>query len=67
MNETHIRAQYSTGLSRHNIEQAIVAAGFDVDHLKPPDLDLIEEYCRTANWLNGLVGLGEQISVHHAD
>ena len=29
--------------------------------------DLTEEYCETARWLNRLVGLDEQISVHQAD
>jgi hypothetical protein len=27
MNDTQIHTQYSTGLTRHNIEQALVAAG----------------------------------------
>ncbi|WP_238390563.1 MULTISPECIES: class I SAM-dependent methyltransferase [unclassified Mycolicibacterium] len=30
-------------------------------------VDLTEEYCQTANWLNGLVGLDEQITVRQAD
>jgi ubiquinone/menaquinone biosynthesis C-methylase UbiE len=30
-------------------------------------VDLTDEYCETARWLNGLVGLGEQISVQQAD
>lgn len=114
-------SQYSTGLSRRNIEQALVAAGKDLDHLEPADLglledfhtmgriatgqlvdlvditgttvvldagsgiggtarflaerfgaavtavDLTDEYCETNRWLNGLVGLGERISVQQAD
>jgi sarcosine/dimethylglycine N-methyltransferase len=114
-------AQYSTGLSRRNIEQALIAAGKDLDHLQPGDLwlledfhtmgriatsqlvdladitaettvldagsgiggtaryiadrcrctvtavDLTEEYCETARWLNQLVGLDELISVHQGD
>jgi sarcosine/dimethylglycine N-methyltransferase len=32
MNDTLIGAQYSTGLSRRNIERALVAAGKDIDH-----------------------------------
>lgn len=121
MNDTLIRAQYSTGLSRRNIERALVSAGKDLDHLQPLDLALLEdfhtmgriatsqlvdligitsdstvldagsgiggtaryvaevwgcnvtavdltgEYCQTANWLNGLVGLDERISVRQAD
>jgi sarcosine/dimethylglycine N-methyltransferase len=121
MKNTHIDAQYSTGLSRHNIEQALIAAGKDFNHLEPADLglledfhtmgriatsrlvdligirpenrvldagsgiggtarfvadrcgcrvtavDLTEEYCETARWLNRLVGLDNQISVRQAD
>jgi SAM-dependent methyltransferase len=39
-----IQTQYSTGLSRHNIEQALVAAGKDLDHLAPADLGLLEDF-----------------------
>ncbi|MDH6198012.1 sarcosine/dimethylglycine N-methyltransferase [Mycobacterium frederiksbergense] len=121
MNDPRIRAQYSTGLSRRNIEQALKAAGIDINHMQPPDLapledfhtmgriatsqlidlagitstntvldagsgiggtaryvanqcgctvaavDLTEEYCQTANWLNELVGLDKQITVRQAD
>jgi sarcosine/dimethylglycine N-methyltransferase len=121
MNDTQIHPQYSTGLSRRNIEQALIAAGKDLDHLQPADLalledfhtmgryatsqlvdligiasenevldagsgvggtarfvadqyrctvtavDLTEEYCETARWLNQLVGLGERITVRQAD
>jgi sarcosine/dimethylglycine N-methyltransferase len=121
MNDTQIPAQYSTGLSRRNIEQALIAAGKDLDHLEPADLalledfhtmgrfattqlvdligitsgdgvldagsgiggtarfvadrchcrvtavDLTEEYCETARWLNQLVGLDERITVRLAD
>jgi sarcosine/dimethylglycine N-methyltransferase len=121
MNNTQIHAQYSTGVSRRNIEQALIAAGKDLDHLQPADLALVEdfhtmgryatnllvdligiasetevldagsgiggtarlvadrsrcrvtavdlsqEYCETARWLNRLVGLDERISVRQAD
>jgi sarcosine/dimethylglycine N-methyltransferase len=121
MNNTAIPAQYSTGLSRSNIEQALVAAGLDLDQLHPADLapledfhtmgriatsqlvdllginaadnvldagtgiggtaryvadhsgcrvsavDLTEDYCTTADWLNRLVALDKQISVRQAD
>jgi sarcosine/dimethylglycine N-methyltransferase len=116
-----IETQYSTGVSRQAIEQALVAAGKDLGHLRPDDLalledfhtmgriataqlaslagitpgdevldagsgiggtarylaersrchvvavDLTEEYCATARWLNQLVGLGDRISVRQAD
>jgi ubiquinone/menaquinone biosynthesis C-methylase UbiE len=121
MNNTQIAAQYSTGLSRNNIEKALVAAGKNLDRLAPADLalmedfhtmgriatsqlvdltgvtsenrvldagsgiggtarfvadrcrchvtavDLTEEYCETARWLNRLVGLDNRISVRQAD
>jgi SAM-dependent methyltransferase len=116
-----IGGQYATGLSRQSIEQALVAAGKDLNHLTPADLgpledfhtmgriatsqlaelaritsedrvldagtgiggtarflagqygcqvtaiDLTEEYCETARWLNRLVGLAGKISVSQAD
>ena len=43
MNDT-ITNQYSTGLSQHNIEQALIAAGKDLDHLEPADLGLLEDF-----------------------
>jgi sarcosine/dimethylglycine N-methyltransferase len=122
MTDTQIDVQYSTGLSRPNIERALIAAGKDLDHLQPSDLwqledfhtmgriatsqlvdpigitaettvldagtgiggtaryvadhaanyrvaavDLTEEYCETARWLNRLVGLDERITVRQAD
>jgi ubiquinone/menaquinone biosynthesis C-methylase UbiE len=121
MNDTVVSAQYSTGRSRRNIEQALVAAGKDIGQLRPEDLalvedfhtmgriatsqlvelveitsetkvldagsgiggtarfvadrcgckvtavDMTEEYCDTARWLNRLVGLDRQISVRRAD
>ncbi len=121
MKDSQIDAQYSTGLSRHNIEQALIVAGQDPDHLQPADLgmledfhtmgriatsqladlakitsedevldagsgiggtarfladqyrckvtaiDLTEEYCETARWLNRLAGLDDRISVRQAD
>jgi SAM-dependent methyltransferase len=43
MNDT-IQNQYSTGLSRNNIEQALIAAGKDLDHLVAADLALLEDF-----------------------
>jgi len=39
-----IAAQYSTGLSRHNIEQALLAVGKDLDDLQPADLGPLEDF-----------------------
>ncbi|OJZ66235.1 SAM-dependent methyltransferase [Mycobacterium paraffinicum] len=43
MNDT-IQAQYSTGLSRNNIERALRTAGMDLDHLAPADLAMLEDF-----------------------
>lgn len=43
MNAT-IQTQYSTGLSRRNIKQALIAAGKDLDHLVAADLSLLEDF-----------------------
>ena len=121
MHTPQIDSQYSTGLSRSNIERALVAAGKDLGQLQPADLalvedfhtlgriatshladlaeithgdavldagsgiggtarfladqfrcrvtaiDLTEEYCETARWLNRLVGLDNRISVQQGD
>jgi SAM-dependent methyltransferase len=121
MTDIQIQNQYSTGASRRAIEQAFIAAGKDLGHLRPADLalledfhtmgriattqladlvqitpddevldagsgiggtaryvaerdgchvvavDLTEEYCQTARWLNQLVGLDDQITVRQAD
>ena len=120
MTDIQIEAQYSTGASRRAIEQALVAAGKDLGHLRPEDLalledfhtmgriattqlaglagitpddevldagcgiggtaryvaelsrchvvavDLTEEYCETARWLNQLAGLDDRICVRQA-
>lgn len=44
MHDSGIRAQYSTGLSRHNIEQALLAAGKNLDGLQPADLGPLEDF-----------------------
>lgn len=44
MNDNLIRGQYETGLSRRNIERALIAAGKDIDDLKPADLALVEDF-----------------------
>ncbi len=120
MADTTIDIQYSTGVSRRDIERALTAAGLDIAHLRPADLapledfhtmgriatgklvdllgitadhqvldagsgiggtarfladtfgcrvtavDLTEEYCETARWLDQLVGLDDRISVRRA-
>ena len=44
MTDIQIEAQYSTGVSRQAIEQALVAAGKDLGHLRPADLALLEDF-----------------------
>ena len=39
-----IQSQYSTGLSRNNIERALISAGKDLNHLQPADLGLLEDF-----------------------
>jgi sarcosine/dimethylglycine N-methyltransferase len=39
-----IESQYSTSAARQTIEQALVAAGKDLDHLQPADLALLEDF-----------------------
>jgi SAM-dependent methyltransferase len=41
---TQIPAQYSTGLSRRNIERALIDAGKDLEHLAPADLGPLEDF-----------------------
>jgi sarcosine/dimethylglycine N-methyltransferase len=121
MKTAEIEGQYANGLTRRNIERALVAAGKDPDHVLPADLgaledfhtlgriatgqlaelaeisgrdavldagtgiggtarflaeqygcgvvavDLLEEFCDTARWLNRLVGLEDRISVRQGD
>jgi sarcosine/dimethylglycine N-methyltransferase len=116
-----VNSQYTSGLSKQNIESALIAAGKDLHHLQPADLgpledfhtlgriatmqlaelagissadsvldagtgiggtarfladqfgchvtaiDLTQEYCDTAVWLNRIVGLDDLISVHNGD
>src|SRR3954470_21874193 len=121
MNDSTVPAQYATGRVRDGITAALVAAGKDLDGLKPADLALVEdyhtggrlatvqlvdlleltpdsevlddgsgiggtaryaadrfgcavtavdlsdEYCETAHWLNRLVGLDDKIVVRQGD
>jgi ubiquinone/menaquinone biosynthesis C-methylase UbiE len=39
-----IDSQYSTGLSRHNIERALTAAGKDLNEIQPADLGVVEDF-----------------------
>jgi SAM-dependent methyltransferase len=59
MNDT-IEPQYSTGLSRRNIEQALIFAGKDLDHLEPADLALLEDFHTMGRYATGqLVDLAQ--------
>ena len=44
MSTSEIGTQYATGLSRQSIEQALIAAGKDLDHLTPEDLGTLEDF-----------------------
>ncbi|MBV9320684.1 MAG: hypothetical protein JO106_12385 [Mycobacterium sp.] len=44
MSDTQIQAQYSTGLSRPNIERALIAAGKDLDWFEATDLGMLEDF-----------------------
>jgi sarcosine/dimethylglycine N-methyltransferase len=44
MTASQVTAQYSTGLSRPGIEQALVAAGKDLSQLGPADLGPLEDF-----------------------
>jgi sarcosine/dimethylglycine N-methyltransferase len=50
MNTTDIGSQYATGLSRQNIEQALIAAGQDISHLAPADLGPLGDSTRWAEY-----------------
>lgn len=66
MNDT-IQSQYSTGLSRGNIEQALISAGKDLDHLEPADLGLLEDFHTMGRYATGqlvdLVGITSESAV----
>jgi SAM-dependent methyltransferase len=44
MKTPQIQSQYSTGLSRPNIEKALTAARKDLRHLEPADLSALEDF-----------------------
>ncbi|MBW0017425.1 MAG: class I SAM-dependent methyltransferase [Mycobacterium sp.] len=44
VHDTEIHEQYSTGLSRDNIERALREAGKDLNHLEPADLGPLEDF-----------------------
>jgi SAM-dependent methyltransferase len=48
-----LQNQYSTGLSRRNIERALMAAGKDHDHLAPADLALLEDFHTMGRFATG--------------
>lgn len=55
-----VQTQYSTGLSRRNIERALIAAGKDLDHLVPADLGLLEDFHTMGRYATGqLLDLAE--------
>jgi SAM-dependent methyltransferase len=44
MTDTTIDTQYSTGVSRHDIERAVITAGLELTHLQPADLAPLEDF-----------------------
>lgn len=44
MTHNVISDQYSTGLSRRHIEQALASEGMDLDHIAPADLATLEDF-----------------------
>jgi len=44
MTISEVSAQYSTDLTWHNIEQALIAAGLNSEHLQRSDLGLLEVF-----------------------
>ncbi len=44
MTTIQVHHQYSTGLSRRNVEKALIAAGKNLDHLEPSDLAPVEDF-----------------------
>jgi sarcosine/dimethylglycine N-methyltransferase len=44
METAHIGSQYSTGMSRQNIEHALVAAGKDLSEIQTEDLTAVEDF-----------------------
>lgn len=44
MKSSDVDGQYATGLSRQGIEQALIAAGKDISHLAPADLEALEDF-----------------------
>src|SRR5258708_12513763 len=70
MTNTQIGEQYPTGLSRRNIERALSAAGLDLDHLRPADLAMLEDFHTmgriATSQLVDLVGITSDSSVFDA-
>src|SRR5215475_11120799 len=61
---TQTVSQYATGLSRRNIEQAIIAAGKDPDRLDPADLALLEDFHTLGRIATSQLADLAQISAH---
>lgn len=52
MNHT-VRSQYSTGLSRPDIERALVAAGKELNRLRPFELGMLEDFHTLGRYATG--------------
>jgi sarcosine/dimethylglycine N-methyltransferase len=53
MTTPKIAAQYATGMSRQNIERALLDAGKDLDHLTPADLGPLEDFHTMGRYATG--------------
>jgi sarcosine/dimethylglycine N-methyltransferase len=67
VSDNGLGSQYSTGLSRRNIERALIAGGKDLGHLQPADLGLLEDFHTMGRFataqLVDLVGITSQSRV----
>ncbi len=67
MKTAQIDSQYSTGTSRRNIEQALIAAGKDLSDIQAEDLSALEDFHTLGRIATGqlaeLAGIGNHVEV----
>jgi sarcosine/dimethylglycine N-methyltransferase len=64
VNTLQVQRQYSNGLSRPNIEQALIAAGKDLNDVKPPDLGGVEDFHTSGRIATGQLAEVAEITSH---